>query len=140
DELRGALAKAPANGRRLLDRDSRAVDEDRRYLVGDADPVRTEIDLFQILAGRNDRKQHVDIGEIARLVDDLAAGLGKRFGLRAGAIPDRNVVAGLKQPLGHRKAHAAHSDPDDFFCLVRHPASPLTSFHMWLGYHSPPEP
>src|SRR5216684_4153380 len=54
------------------------------------------------------------------LIDDLAAYFRERLGLGARAVPDRNVVAGLQQPLGHREAHAAHADPTDLLRVLRH--------------------
>ena len=84
------------------------------------DAVLAEIDLLEVLAGRHDREQHVDAGEVGELVDDLAALGGERLGLGAGAVPDRDVVAGLEQPLGHRIAHAAHADPADLLVVLRH--------------------
>src|SRR5258707_10817382 len=85
--------------RSILDRDGRAVDEDLRQFAvaaGD-DAVLAEIDLLEVLAGRDDREQHVDAGEIGELVDDLAALRGQRLGLGAGPVPDRDVVAALEQ-------------------------------------------
>ena len=84
-----------ADGGGFLHRDGRAVDEDRRHLVGGADAVGAEIDLLEVRAGGYDREQHVDAGEIARRDPRSAAGLGERLGLRPRAVPDRHVIAGL---------------------------------------------
>src|SRR6185503_6200692 len=80
-------------------------------MAGDA--VLAEIDLVQILAGGDDGEQHVHVLEVEKVVDHLAPDLGQRFGLRAGAVPDRDVVARLEQAFGHGVAHAAHADPAD---------------------------
>ena len=62
----------------------------------------------------------VHVLEVEQLVDHLAADLGQRFGLGAGAVPDRDVVAGLEQALGHGVAHAAHADPADPLLVLCH--------------------
>ena len=46
-------------------------------------------------------------------VGDLATGLGQRFGLGPGAVPDGHVVAGVDEAYGHRRAHPAGADPAD---------------------------
>ena len=56
------------------------------------------------------------------LPPDLAS--GSAFEL--GAVPDRDVVAGLQEPLGHRIAHAAHADPSDPLRVLRHNQLPLS--------------
>jgi len=43
--------------------------------------VLTEIDLFEVLPGGDDREHHVAVREVGELVDNLAAGLGERLGL-----------------------------------------------------------
>src|SRR5580693_5346786 len=53
------------------------------------------------------------------MIDHLAADLGQRLGLGAGPIPDRDVMARLDEPLGHRETHAAHADPADFLRVFR---------------------
>src|SRR5262249_47560642 len=89
-------------------------------------------------AGRDDREQHVDVGEIGRLPDDASARAGERLGLGAGAIPDRDRKARLEQALRHGKAHAADADPADL-ARVGHG---LTPPRMWWArpYHSVPGP
>ena len=72
------------------------------------------------------------------MIDQLAADLGQRLGLGAGAIPDGHVVAGLDEPLGHGKPHAAGADPADFlfvvFAVRGHPKLPARCF--WApSYH-----
>src|SRR5262249_46666461 len=88
-------------------------DKDRGRLVGREHAVLAEIDGIDILALGDDREHHIDVGEVGQLVDDLAADFGEWFGFGFGAIPDRDVIAGLEEPLGHRIAHAAHADPSD---------------------------
>src|ERR1700735_5319410 len=63
----------------------------------------------------------------------LAADLGERLGFGAGAIPDRDVMAGLDEPFRHGKAHAAHADPADFLGVFRGHAKLLCC--RTLSYH-----
>ena len=121
DEIAAELLEPIADRCRFLDRDGRAVDDDLRHRAAlRRDAVLAEQDLVEVLAGRHDGKQDVDAFEVRQVVDDLAALGRERLGLGARAVPDRDVVAGLEQALGHRKAHAAHADPADFLCVVRH--------------------
>src|SRR5262249_1740269 len=122
------LLQPVADRGRLLDRDGRAVDEDFRQLAAMAgDAVLAEIDLVQILAGRDDGEQHVHVLELDEIVDHLAADLGQRLGLGAGAVPDGEVITGLEQALGHGITHAAHADPTDLLLVRCHSNSPCSS-------------
>src|SRR5439155_9034506 len=85
-----------------------------------------KIDLLEVLAGRHDREQHIDAGEVGKLVGHLAAFGGQRLGLRPGPVPDRDVIAGLQQALRHGGAHAAHADPADLLLVLRHTGLLLT--------------
>src|SRR5262249_4377338 len=67
----------------------------------------------------NDRKQPIDCFQIRRAIDDFTADLRKRFRFGAGAIPDRYIMAGFDEPLGHRESHAADADPADLLRVVR---------------------
>ncbi len=83
------LLQPVADRGRLLHRDGRAVDEDFRQLAAmTGDAVLAEIDLLQILSGRDNGEQHVHVLELEEIVDHLAADLGQRLGLGAGAVPD----------------------------------------------------
>ena len=62
--------------------------------------------------------------DLEEVVDHLAADLGERLGLGAGAVPDGDVIASLEQALGHGKAHAAHADPSDLRFGLCHCNSP----------------
>jgi hypothetical protein len=113
------LLEPLADGRGILHRDRRAVDDDRGQLAalaGDAVlPVEHFLDVF---AGRDDREQNVDVLEFKQVVHHRAAELGERLGLGPGAVPDRHVVAGLDQPLRHGQSHAARPDPTDLLFLT----------------------
>src|SRR5262249_554544 len=91
-------------------------------VAGDA--VLAEIDLLQILSGRDDGEQHVHVLELDEIVDHLAADLGQRLGLGAGAVPDGNVLAGLEQALGHGITPTPHRDPTDLLLVRCHSNSP----------------
>src|SRR5262249_16263423 len=108
--------------------DGRAIDEDFRQLAAMAgDAVLAEIDLIQVLSGRDDGEQHVHVLELEEVVDHLAADLGQRLGLGAGAVPDGKVVTGLEQALGHGITHPAHADPTDLLLVRCHSNSPCSS-------------
>jgi hypothetical protein len=97
----------------------RAIDHDRRHPAAlAAHAVLAVQHLLHVGAGGDDRKQHVDGLQIGEMIDHLAAQLLERFGLGAGAVPDRDVMAGLDEPLGHRETHAAHADPADLLCVL----------------------
>ncbi len=135
DVVGAAILQPLADGDQFLDRDGRAVDEHAgRLAVAAQHAVLAEIDLLDVLALGDDREHHVHAGEVGRLVDDLAARLGERLGLGAGAIPDRDVVAGLQQPLGHRVAHAAHADPADPLRVLCHSRCPPASRRHDAGF------
>src|SRR5262249_39487877 len=72
-------------------------------------------------------EQHVHVLELDEVVDHLAANLGQRLGLGAGAVPDGEVVTGLEQALGHGINHAAHADPTDLLLVRCHSNSPCSS-------------
>ena len=56
-------------------------------------------------------QEAVAAGELAQRVDDLRAIFRQRLGLRARAVPDCDVAAGLREAAGHLEAHAAGADP-----------------------------
>src|SRR6185312_14076451 len=93
--------------------------------------ILAEIDLLQVLAFRDDRKHHIACGEFGKLVGDLAAVRRERFRLGPRAIPDRHVMTGLEQSLGHRRAHAPRADPADLLRILRHPETPLQTKAAW---------
>ena len=106
-----------------------------RHVAAGEHAVLAEIDFLEILAGRDDGEQHIDAGEIGQLVDDLAALGRQRLGLGARAVPDRDVVAGLQQPFGHRTSpcgpcrssrFSASSLPSPFHSLAEN-AAPITA-------------
>ena len=128
DEIGVELLELVADLGGFLDRDGRAIDDDRRHLAAlAADAVLAVEHLLHVLAGGDDREQHIDVLEIGQMIDHLAADLFKRLGLGARAVPDRNVMAGLDEPLGHRKTHPAHADPADLLRVLRgHARTPLS--------------
>ena len=134
DEIGAELLELVADRGGFLDRDGRAIDHDRRQLAALAAHAVLAVEhVLHVLAGVDDREQHVDVFEIGQMVDDLAADLGERLGLGARAIPDRNVMAGLDQPLGHGQAHAAHADPADLLRVLRGHAELLCEMRMFGG-------
>ena len=132
-EAYAAFGQPLADGGGFLDRDRRAIDQHLRLLGAAEQAIFAEDDLFDVLAGGDDREHHVATGEIDRLVDDLAAFGGQRLGLGAGAVPDRHIMAGLKQALGHRRAHAADPDPADLWCILRHHETPVKTLSRHPG-------
>src|SRR5205823_2500492 len=44
----------------------------------------------------------------------------ERLRLSARAVPDRDIVAGLEEALGHGETHAAHADPADLLVMLCH--------------------
>ena len=47
-----------------------------------------EVDLLEVLAGRDDREHDVRAGEVGDALDDLGAEPAQRLGLGGGAVPD----------------------------------------------------
>ena len=120
DEVGAELLELLADRRGFLHRDGRAIDHDRRHPAAlAAHAVLAVQHLLHALAGIEDREQHVDVLEFEQVIDHLAADLLQRLGLGARTVPDGDVVAGLDQPLGHGKAHAARADPADLLRILR---------------------
>src|SRR5262249_10657968 len=96
--------------------------------------VLAEIDLVEVLSGRHDGEEDIDLLELEQVGRDVGAGFGERLGFRARAVPDRDVIASREQALGHGMAHASHADPTDFFlrchhnspCLISHGGGPYS--------------
>src|SRR5439155_282973 len=81
DVFAAELLQAVADCGRLLHRDGRAIDEDLRQLAAvTGHAVLTEIDLVEILPGRDDGEQDVHVLEVEQVVDHLAADLRQRLG------------------------------------------------------------
>ena len=116
-EARKAMPRAsarPADARRRLGRDRRAVDEDaaapRRGRRAGRPRRQT---CSRSAGGRDHREDDVAVGQLGRLVGDLGAGVGQGLGLAARAVPDGEVQAGPADAGGQRGTHVAGADPAD---------------------------
>ena len=77
----------------------------------DSRPASPSTTCWKSSSPAHHREDDVAVGEVGGSVDDGGAEVGQRFGLRARAVPHRDVVPGRQQATREREAHAAGTDP-----------------------------